>query len=181
MAAGKRSRTAKDLRKQIQLILSQVKPDSKIYPEVGMGLSEFLRAKEAREAGHALPPEDAVAREKKSSTVANEQVRLLKILCGQPGHGADEFVKILADEVDEVNAAVIIHTLIELGRLKAVLGVIGSRKKNETDIRRVLWGAIREKLRREPHRFSDADLDAMRTKEIPRRIPKPVREDDPPY
>jgi hypothetical protein len=176
---------ANDLRKNIQLILSQVKPDSKIYPEIGLGLVEAIKAQKARDEGNALPPEeDTAARKKKTSTVVNEQVRLLKVLYGQRGHEADEFVKILADEVDEVNAAVIIHTLIELRRLEAVLGIIGGQKRNDIDMRRALWRAIREKLRREPHQFSEADLDAidaLRTVETPRRIPKPGREDSIPY
>jgi hypothetical protein len=173
---------ANDLRKKIQLILSQVKPDSQIYrTEIGLGLKEYMKTQKARDWGYALPPEeDAAAREKEASTVVNEQVRLLKIMYGQGGHEADEFVKILRDEVDEVNAAVIIHTLIELGRLEAALGIIGWQKRNDIDIRRALWRAMREKLRREPHQFSDADLDAIdaqRTVETPRRIPKPGRED----
>jgi hypothetical protein len=173
---------ANDLQKKIRLILSQVKPDSKIYleAELGMALARYRRAQKARDEGNALPPEeDAETREKKASTVINEQVRLLKILYGQRVQEADEFVKILGDEVDEVNAAVIIHTLIELGRLDAVLGGIGWRKRRNADVRRALWRAVREKLRREPHQFSDADLDAIDAKRVTEspRIPKFGQED----
>jgi len=155
-----------DLQGKIRLILSQVKSYSTIY-KIKEG--ELLSKRLMKVMGKG---DDATTEE--VSTVVNEQVILLKILYGQGGHASDEFVKILSGEVNDVNAAVIVHTLIELGRLDAVLTIAASLKRDNIDVRRAVWSAVGEKLRREPHRFSDDDLEAIearRTVEIP-RIPR---------
>ena len=121
-----------DLQRKIRLILGQYKPTGSYYPPLSAGTS-----------------------------VTNEQALLLKTLRGQGGHSEDDFVKILSKEVNDSNAPVVVHTLVELGRLDAVLAILGKAGRSNLNLSGSIWGALGEKLGREPHRFTDADLEEI--------------------
>jgi hypothetical protein len=143
-----------DLRRRIRLILSQVQPHHKMYRYTEKEqLSEVLKLKKSLEG-------DPMA-DLSETAVVNEQVLLLKTLRGQGGHSEDEFAKALVKEMNDDNAHVIVHSLIELGSLDVVLAVLEKGKRDDLDLRGAIWGALGEKRRREPHRFTDADLDAI--------------------
>jgi hypothetical protein len=143
-----------DLKGKVLLILGQFKSYHRIYKHTERELTnERLRL--------AKNPDDEPAVDFNDTTVVNEQVLLLKTLRGQGGHTEEDFVKILSEAIHEDNAPVVVHTLVEVGRLDAVLAMVGKTKLEELELPAEIWSTLGEKLRREPHRFTDADLDAI--------------------
>jgi hypothetical protein len=143
-----------ELRRKIRLILGQVKPSDRIYRYTESDvLLENLRA--------ASEPDAPRVADVKDTTIVNEQILLLKVLRGQGGHSETDFVTVLSEEVSADNATVVVHTLIDVGRLDAVLALRKAVKASSLHFRAALWTAVGEKLRREPHRFTDKDLDAI--------------------
>src|SRR6266852_2973669 len=143
-----------DLRRKVHLILGEYNPAlHKIYRHTESEiLAEHLRI--AKNLGG--PPLADLS----DTAVVNEQVLLLKTLRGQGGHSEKDFIKVLSNAVTDHNAPVVVHALVELGRLDAVLAILG-REKLGPDVAASIWQRLGEKLRREPHRFTDADLEEI--------------------
>jgi hypothetical protein len=74
----------------------------------------------------------------------------------------------------DLNAAVIVHTVVELAHLAELRKLLDDPKKLNLNVRRHLWEAILQKLIMESHRFTDDDLnqlDDVRTAEIKHTTP----------
>ena len=146
--------TGEDLQRDVRRILGQAKIGDRIYRHSEQELAAERRRLEKN-------PHDDPALDFDDSTVVNEQVVLLKLL-HDPRASGEEFVRILAEQTTATNAAVVTHALVELGKLDAVLHILGRlRTKEELSLLAAIWGALGEKLRREAYRFTDPALDVI--------------------
>ena len=155
------------------MILSQVKHSPRIYR-----YTEWDRNHERERL--ARNPDDEPQVDFNDHEVINEQVRLLKVLCARRVVADTEFAKLVGAEIGAQNAAVVAHTLVELRQLPELLTVLSERRGHRipapgdslaklqdrvygpaVHVDCLVWMALREKLEREPHWFTDGDLDAI--------------------
>ena len=166
-----------DLKGKMKLILSQVAPSTVAYTfhDPDLSLGAFARYDAARSG---RPPKIRIANPG-DAEMKNEQVPLLKTLYAQcTPQLQTSFPSILSAEMREINAAVIVHTVLELGHLSELRKVLDNPKRLALNVRRYVWEAIGQKVAMESHRFTDDDLDqldAMRMAELKRTAPRAKR------
>ncbi|SRR6266478_7094916 len=169
------SLTVEDLEARIKLILSQTERYAKIYALRDPSFDFDYRTRQFDESSRTFPiaaPGDA--------QITNEQVFLLRTLYAQCDSKLQKsFPPALLGQLTLETAAVVVHSVIDIGHLSA-LGKALRERKLDPDIRTIIWYRVREKLAMEAHRFTAddlAELEALRAAEV-KRIPK-VRPPDP--
>lgn len=142
MAAPKLS--ARTLGDKISLILSQVDQKAKIYNDVT--IAEIARAVTQ---GIEVAPRQMV--------LVHPQVLLLRVLYASlPARQQRQFVTILLARISDRTAQVVVHTLLDLGYLKALETFLGGPVP--ATVRTLAWMAIHDALVYEPQRFVEQDL-----------------------
>ena len=166
-----------DLKNKVKLILSQVASSTVAYtfrdPKLALAAAaQYL-------AGRSPQPLEIRIADAGDVEMKNEQVLLLKTLYAQcTPELQTSFSSILLGEMRDLNAAVIVHTVLELGHLGELRKLLDHPMKLTLNVRRYVWEAIKHKVAMESHRFTDDDLnqlDAMRTAEIKRTAPRAKR------
>lgn len=166
-----------DLKGKMKLILSQVASSEVNYTflDATFSLRAFADYATVR-SGRS--PEIRIA-DPADVEMKNEQVLLLKTLYAQCNPELQtSFPSFLLEEMREMNAAVIVHTILELGHLSELKKLLDNPKKLTMKMRRYVWQAIGQKVAMESHRFTDDDLnqlDAMRTADVKRTAPRAKR------
>lgn len=167
---------AEDFKGKIRLILSQVDPSASIFRTITSGPTSHGKG--------AVPRPEIDLATPGSVEVGHEQIILLKTLYAQcPEELKAEFLSLLPAQMNERNARVIIHTVLEIGHLSDLKKLLDDPKKLGLPIRRQVWRAIREKVAAESHRFTEEDLtllETMRLAELshlpePRPRPRGIR------
>lgn len=163
-----------DLKRKMNLILSQVTSSGVAYTIRDPKSLLFAAIADLAGERSGLPPEIRIA-DAGDAELKNEQVFLLKTLYSQcsPEMKA-EFSPSLLGQMTELNASVIVHTVLELGHLSEVRKMLDDPRRMTLNARRSAWKTIREKIAMEPHRFTDDELkqlDEMLTAEIKRTAP----------
>jgi hypothetical protein len=163
------------LQEKMKLILSQVKDNTVPYsyrnPVAALTLANPTKSAEST---IVVPPGDV--------QMIHEQVLALRTLYSQcsPSQQA-EFVP---SQTSEKNAAVIVHTVLDVGGLAGLLDALKNPKAFNGAKRLIVWRTIREKLAHESHRFTEKDLsliDEVRVAESSRvRVAMKVKRISPP-
>jgi hypothetical protein len=142
-----------------------------------VSLTSYRVASELGSAGRLIRSPAAPG----DAQVTNEQVFLLRTLYAQCGPALQKRFPIsLMKQLTLETAAVVVHSVIDIGHLSA-LGKALREKKLDSETRRAVWFRVREKLATEAHRFTADDLaevDSMRAAEV-KRIPKSQRPEPP--
>jgi len=158
-----------DLRRKIKLILSQVDPSVAIYRAITSGPTSYPK--------HPSPRPEIDLASPGSVEVAHEQVVLLKTLYAQsPEKLKTNFLSLLLNQINEQNARIIVHAVLEIGHLGDLKKVVlDGPKKLGFFVRIKVWVAIREKLTMESHRFTSEDLSLLETMRLAEtsRMPGP--------
>ena len=164
------SLTIDDLEARIKLILSQTARYAKIYALRDPSFDFDYRTRPFDESSRTFPiaaPGDA--------QVTNEQVFLLRTLYAQCGPALQKrFPVALMDQLTRETAAVVVHSVIDIGHLSTLGKALREKKKLDVETRLAVWFRVREKLATEAHRFTAddlAELDSVRAAEV-KRIPK---------
>lgn len=160
---AKTSKTGNDLRWKIEIILSQVEAVPKIYNE--RTFADAIRsaaltgqAAELYQLVGALEPQPDLVALPGKFVVTNPQVQLLRAFYASlPVPRQRQFVRLLLAQTGDRTVRVIIHTLLDLGRLRAVEKFL-SGSKLSMFVRAMTWEAIKAALSHEPHRFGEQEL-----------------------
>ncbi len=166
-----------DLKGKMKLILSQVASSEVAYTIRDTTL--IIGAVADHAAARSGRPQEIRIADPGGAEMKNEQVLLLKTLYAQCAPELQtSFPSILLGEMREMNAAVIVHTVLELGHLRELRKLLDNPKRLTLSVRRSVWKAIGQKVAMESHRFTDDDLnelDAVRTVEVKRTAPRAKR------
>jgi len=143
---------AAELKRKVQLILSQVRPDTPFYtfrtPHLAALAAIVLRDND--------PPRIQAAGDVE---VMHEQVVALKTLYAQsPPNLQKDFAALLMSQSTTANAAVIVHVIVEIGALPVLVDALKATNATDAAKRRLMWQSLREKLAHESHRFAEGDL-----------------------
>jgi hypothetical protein len=166
--------TNEELKEKIKLILSQAERYAHIYADPAFDFDQRVRSFGAHTIPIAAPGE---------ALVTNEQVFLLRMLYAHCGPELQErFPLLLLENLNENTAAIIVHTIFDIGHLPALAKAFREKRPTLTiTTRLIVWYRVREKLATEAHRFTEQDLtdvDAMRIAEL-QRTPEPERREPP--
>lgn len=165
--------TQDDLKAKINLILSQVDSSAPIYTLSNPKPFFFAALADVAESKRGSHHSDLVIASPGDAEVVNEQIPLLKILYAQCSpEQQPAFIPLLLAQLNESNAAVVVHSALELGGLIQLKKVLDDPDKLSLAVRLNVWKALREKVAKESHTFTDADLDLLekvRSTEIKRQ------------
>jgi hypothetical protein len=174
MAAAKPS--ARTVKGKIALILSQVEPLEKIYSE--RSLVDSTRASrqldEFGRLARALGPKPDPIAQPGQFVVTHGQVQLLRALyTSLPPVLQRTFPALLWASVEERNSHVVVHTLLDLGRLQMLVKLLSGRRV-PMPLRVLVWATIGEALAYESNRFGDRELELLdrAQKDDRRRFPE---------
>ena len=147
---------------KIETILSQVLPTDPPY-----------QTNTSRIHGPGTLTDDSkppfVSTDPSAVQMIHEQVGLLKALHGSCSPSQrPAFVRLLCNQVSQNNVLVVVLTLLHIGHLDKITGVLLSKgPAGQASLRYHTWYALRTALAFEPHRFTDEDLTKL--EEIQRR------------